>query len=148
MKSKVLGIPGVEDADIDIVKKKIRASYNPESVSETKIIIALRQAGYEVRRPFEKSRVERSALGISGIKDISDLTEIEWILYAYFDVDQVEISKISDNIVAIVDYKKGGLDPKQLVLSIRGILPELEIEVLKNLDMLKVELDKAQPIQN
>ncbi len=81
-------------------------------------------------------------------KDISDLTEMEWILYAYFDVGQVEISKISDNIVAIVDYKKGGLDPKQLVLSIRGILPELEIEVLKNLDMLKAELDKAKPIQN
>jgi copper chaperone CopZ len=148
VKSKVLGISGVEDADIDIVKKKIRASYNPESVSETKIILALRRAGYEVRRPFEKSRVERATLGISGIKDISDLTEIEWILYAYFDVDQVEISKISENIVAIVDYKKGALDPGQFVISIRGILPELEIEVLKNLDMLKAELDKAKSIQN
>ena len=148
VKAKVLGISGVKDADIDIVKKKIRASYNPESVSETKIIIALRQAGYEVRRPFEKSRVESTALGISGVRNNNDISEIEGILYAYFDVDQVEISKISDNIVAIVDYKKGGLDPKQLVLSIRGILPALEIEVLKNLDMLKVELDKAKPIQN
>src|SRR3972149_251924 len=114
VKSKVLGISGVEDADIDIVKKKIRASYNPESVSETKIILALRRAGYELRRPFDKSRVERAALGIS---------EIEGILYAYFDVDRVEISKISENIVAIVDYKKGALDPGQFVISIRGILP-------------------------
>jgi len=61
---------------------------------------------------------------------------------------EVEISKISENIVAIVDYKKGALDPGQFVISIRGILPELEIEVLKNLDMLKAELDKAKSIQN
>ena len=148
VKSKVLELPGVHEAQVDIVKKKIRASYNPESVSETKIILDLRRGGYEVRRPFEKSRVERTALGISGIKDKSDLIEIEWILYAYFDVDQVEISKISDNIVAIVNYKKGGGDPKQFVLSVSGILPELEIEVLKNLDTLKVELDKVKPILN
>lgn len=47
-----------------------------------------------------------------------------------------------------VDYKKGALDPGQFVISIRGILPELEIEALKNLDMLKAELDKAKSIQN
>ncbi|MCI0453795.1 MAG: heavy-metal-associated domain-containing protein [Candidatus Dadabacteria bacterium] len=145
---KVMGIPGLQEVNVDIAKKKVRAGYNPELVSETKIVLALRRAGYEVRRPFDKSRVEKAALGISGVKNNDDINEIEGILYAYFDVDQVEVSKGSDNIIAIVDYKKGGLDPKQFILTLKGILPELEIEVLKNLDMIKAQVNKEKLTQN
>jgi copper chaperone CopZ len=145
---KLLGISGVEEAHVDTVKKRISASYNPGSVSETRIISALRRAGYEVRRLFDKSRVESAALGISGIKNNNDISEVEAILYAYFDVDRVEVSSVSNDIVAIVDYKKGALDPKQFVLSITGILPELKIKVLKNSDMLKAQVNKEKLMQN
>jgi hypothetical protein len=42
-------------------------AFDPESVSETKIIIALEQGVYEVRHPFREERLERVALEISGI---------------------------------------------------------------------------------
>jgi hypothetical protein len=83
-----------------------------------------------IRRPFEESKVKRVALKISGIKDKDEITEIERILYALYDVDQVGISKHSDNIVAIIDFKKGSLDPGQLVISLKGNLPELDVEIL------------------
>ncbi len=67
VKSRVSIFPGVVEVDLDLVKKELFVTFNSESVSETKIIIALRQGGYEVRRPFRKQRLERVALEVSGI---------------------------------------------------------------------------------
>ena len=140
VESRVLGIPGVLETNIDIVKKKLFVRFDSELVNETKIIIALRQAGYEVRRPFAKWKVERVALEISGIRDRNDITEIERMLYAFYYVDQVEILEHSNNLITIIDFKKGGLDPGQLVWSLKGILPELDVKILPTWEIPK-ELD-------
>lgn len=140
VETRVLSIPGVLEANVDMVKKKLFVTLTPEFVNETKIIIALRRAGYEVRRPFEKRKVERIALEISGIKDKNDITEIERTLYAFYDVDQVEIFEHSDKLFTIIDFRKGRLDPGQLVWSLKGILPELDVEILPTREIPK-ELD-------
>src|SRR5919108_4376127 len=58
VKSRVLGIPGVIEANLDLVKKELFVAFNSESANETKVIIALRQGGYEARRPFRTERLE------------------------------------------------------------------------------------------
>ncbi|MER3445810.1 MAG: hypothetical protein C4291_02770 [Candidatus Dadabacteria bacterium] len=45
VKSRVLSIPGVAEANLDLIKKKLFVTFDLESVSETKIIIALEEGG-------------------------------------------------------------------------------------------------------
>lgn len=145
VKSRVLSIPGVLGADVDLVKKKLFVRFNPELANETKIIIALRQGGYEARRPFRGERLERVALEISGIKDKNDITEIERTLYAFYDVDHIEIFEHSDKLITIIDFKKGGLDPGQLVWSLKGDFPELDVKILPTQEIPK-ELDVSKRV--
>jgi copper chaperone CopZ len=128
VKSRVVSIPGVMEADLDLIKKKLFVTFDSESVSETKIIITLREGGYEVRRPFREERLERVALEISGMKDNNDITEIERTFYAFYDVDRVEILKHLDRLIAVIDFKKGGLDPGQLAISLKDSLPGVGVE--------------------
>lgn len=137
VESRVLSIPGVLEANVDMVKKKLFVKFNPELANETTIIIILRRGGYEVRRPFPKWKIDRVALEISGMKDKNDITEIERTLYAFYDVDQVEIFKHSDKLVTIVDFKKGGLDPGQLVWSLKGDFPELDVKIFPTWEIPK-----------
>lgn len=128
VKSRVVAIPGVREADLDLIKKKLFVTFDSESLSETKIIITLREGGYEVRRPFREERLERVALEISGMKDNNDITEIERTFYAFYDVDRVEILKHLDRLIAVIDFKKGGLDPGQLAISLKDSLPGVGVE--------------------
>jgi copper chaperone CopZ len=139
VKSRVLGIPGVEGANLDLVKKKLFVAFDSESVNEAKIIIALRQGGYEVRHPFMTERLERVVLEVSGINDKNEITEIERTFYAYYDVDRVEILKHSDNLIAIIDFKKDGLDPGQLVMSLKDSLPQAGVEIIPSRHTLEAQ---------
>lgn len=148
VKSRVVAIPGVMEANLDLVEKKLFVTFDSESVSETKIIIALRQGGYEVRHLFREERLERVALEVSGIKDKSDVTEIERTFYAFYDVDRVEISKHSDSLIAIIDFKKGGLDPGQLVMSLKDSLPQASVEIIPSRQMLEAQVRAEIKAQN
>lgn len=151
VKSRVLAIPRVVEANLDLVKKKLFVALNSESANETKIIIALEQGGYEVRRPFRAERLERVALEVSGIKDKSDITEIERTFYAFYDVDNVEVSNQSDNIIATIDFKKGGLDPGQLAMSLRDSLPQVGVKIIPSREMLEAQVGtetKAQSVKH
>ncbi len=140
VRSRALAIPGVVEAKFDLVKKKLFVTLNSESANETKIIIALEQGGYEVRRPFREERLERVALEVSGIKDKSDIIEIERTLYAFYDVDNVGVSNHSDNIIAIIDFKKGGLDPGQLAMSLMDSLPQVGVKIIPSREMLEAQV--------
>lgn len=115
-------------------------AFDPESVSETKIIIALEQGGYEVRHPFREERLKRVAFEISGIRNRNEIKEIERAFYAFYDVDRVEVSKHSSNIIVIIDFKKGGLDPGQLVMSLKDILPQSDVEIIPRRQILEAQV--------
>jgi copper chaperone CopZ len=142
IKSRVLGIPGVIEVNFNIVRKNLFITFDPEFVNETKIMIALRQGGYEVRRPFKEWKLDSVALEISGIRDQIDVTEIERTLYAFYDVDRVEISKHSDYLITVIDFKKESLDPGQFIMSLKSISPKLGVELLSSRETLKAEVNR------
>jgi len=135
IKSVVSGLPGVFEVRVDALKKELSFKFAPEFITETKIIMALRRAGYDVRRLFPEWKLERVFLGISGIKD--DIAEIEKELYAFYDVDRVEIFRNSDMFVAVIDFRKGKLDPGQLIWSLKFNFPDLNVEIIPSLKMHK-----------
>ncbi|MER3445811.1 MAG: hypothetical protein C4291_02775 [Candidatus Dadabacteria bacterium] len=69
-------------------------------------------------------------LEVSGIKDKSEITEIERTFYAFYDVDRVEISKHSGNLITTIDFRRDGLDPGQLVMSLKDSLPHACVEII------------------
>jgi hypothetical protein len=52
----------------------------------------------------------------------------------------VEVSKHSNNIIAIIDFKKGGLDPGQLVMSLKDILPQSDVEIIPRRQILEAQV--------